>query len=591
MGKREWDELQLDRLVTILDRTKTAFGRWGLVKLLQPIASKYQLDQRKKIITFLLDNPEIMQAFQNQLEHMRKGQGSLLAYWDKHDVLNKSCERFYFVASGLHGLNKSGNALNASTIVEGFNTVKDLLKICAMWGLSNELFKWSLGVKEEFDWWSGIKEGLTDPLMHHSPWLYKLGQGPYKAREVAQAISWGDKCNAWRFGFSYGGPNDDQNNVPGVGIIGGAVMATATTLFYDYQWVNAIDFMGRRLVSMYRDLNKLQQRVSDVAHCVKSIKNLQKLIALQGDEFSHYFDLSDDDYIELFIKKLLHNRFVKKPGYLYSRGHVLAMHQDVKRTKRSLVPLLHSIALLDAYCSIAQLYKESQNQGVVFSFPEFIESPTPLVCYDDAWLPLLPADEAITNNLMLGGDQPGKIVITGPNGGGKSTILKTYGIAAVLAQSWCIVPAAYAQQTLFTTIRTALATHEDLSKRLSTWMAEKKVMQELLDNIAESDEERKIIVLIDEPYKGTVEDESAKRIYQFGKDIAEYPSALVALATHVKRPIVLERETHGIFGNYQIKIREKSLGIFERLFKIEKGPAVWWFEDENQRSRFVDWIG
>src|SRR3990172_4188091 len=88
IGKREWEELQLDRLITILDRTKTSFGRWGLVKLLHPISHRRQLDQRKKIITFLLDHPETMDLFQKNFEHIKCVEESLLAYWDKDDLLD-----------------------------------------------------------------------------------------------------------------------------------------------------------------------------------------------------------------------------------------------------------------------------------------------------------------------------------------------------------------------------------------------------------------------------------------------------------------------------------------------------------------------
>src|ERR1700761_6982525 len=56
IGEREWKELQLDRLVTILDRTTTSFGRWGLVQLLHPIADKKELERRKEIITFLIEH-------------------------------------------------------------------------------------------------------------------------------------------------------------------------------------------------------------------------------------------------------------------------------------------------------------------------------------------------------------------------------------------------------------------------------------------------------------------------------------------------------------------------------------------------------
>ncbi len=601
IGEREWKELQLDRLVTMLDLTKTSFGRWGLVKLLHPIANKHQLDQRKKIITFLLDHPDIMDLFQKKLEQVNRVEGALLAYWDKNDQLDRSCEQFYFSSLGLSGLNKSAVALNVGTAAEMLDACKYLLTTLALGGVANEFLQYMYsGGQGEFNILRGIRAGFEVPVLQHSLQSVQVQpqDTPYVfidyARAFSQGGSWYDRYLVFSRGYAFKGvayiPEELQDWSIKGGVLGGIIGATIPTIVYDYIWGNAVVSVGKRIVFMNHSLNSLQQRISDIAHCFDAILELQKLIAFQDEELGVYFDVVDNEVVDLFFKKLFNKRFLQKPGYLYSRGHVLAMHQSIKRIKRSLIPLLHSVALLDAYCSIAQLYKESQNKEVVFSFPEFIDSPIPVIQYYDAWLPLLQSNSAITNNLFLGGDQPGKFVITGPNGGGKSTILKTYGTAAVLAQSWGIVPAHNAQQTLFTSIRTSLAPHEDLEHGLSTFMAEKKVMIELLDDIRESNKNHPMLVLIDEPYKGTVEDESAKRIYHFGKDIVDYPQALVGIATHVKKPMMLEGDTGGIFGNYQVRINEISSGIFERLFKLEKGPAMWWFEDSDQRSRFIDWI-
>jgi hypothetical protein len=600
IGEREWQELQLDRLVTILDRTKTSFGRWGLVKLLHPIANAYQLDQRKKIITFLLDNPDTMNLFQKKLEQVKRVEKSLLAYWDKNDLLDRSCEQFYFSSFGSGELNKSTIALNVSTATEIFNSFKYLLTALALGGIATEIYQWVYKDEQnDLNLLRGLKAGFEMPLLQHSLWpaQIQLQDKPYIFKDYIKAFggrgSWYDRYLVLSRGYSLAGisyvPQDLKQYSIRLGALGGFVGATASTLFFDYQWGSAILSVGRQIIAMNRSLNQLQQRVSDVAHCCNAIMDLQKLVALEDEELGNCFDVNENEIVDLFLQRLLHKRFLQTSHYAYSRGHVLAMHHNIKRIKRFLIPLLHSIALLDAYCSIAQLYKEHQTKEVIFSFPEFIDSPTPLMrCYD-AWLPLLQSDTAITNNLFLGKAQS-KMIITGPNGGGKSTILKTYGVAAVLAQSWCIVPAQKAQQTLFTSIRTSLAPHEDLENGLSTFMAEKKVMAELMDDMQQSDIKHPMLVLIDEPYKGTVDDESAKRIYQFGKDVADYSQALIGIATHVKKPIMLEHDTDGIFGNYQVKINEISFGIFERFFKLEKGPATWWFEDSDQRSRFIDWI-
>lgn len=604
IGEREWKELQLDRLVTILDRTQTSFGRWGLVQLLHPIADEKELLKRKEIITYLVEHEDEMRAFQEELKRIKNVEKSLLAYWDNRDELNAQAKQFYYTVSGLKELNKSSAALNASTVMEFFNSFKYLVAALACEGLSTEFKMWLFGGKEKLDIWGGLLAGLESPRKQHSFSHATIdpNKKEYTYKDYMRAFTYGslgDRYTVLNKGYStsemtmwfFRWPITMPATNPSSGVIGSFVGAAIPTVLFDYQWGNAVISTGKRIFSMYSILDKLQKRVSDVAQCVDAIKKLNAIVSNQSPILRSYLsDNNEDDHAQDLVKNLSVPRFLKKSDYVYSRGHVLTMHLELKHKKTSLIPLLHSIALLDAYCSIAQLYKESQNKSAKFSFAQFSNSEKPFLYYHDAWLPLLSGDQAITNDLMLGGGTPGKMIITGPNGGGKSTILKTFGVATVLAQSWCIVPAQGGKQTLFSAVRTGLAPHEDLSQGLSTFMAEKKAMAELLEDIHYAGKQDPMLVLIDEPYKGTVDAESAKRIYQFGQDIVKYPDALVAIATHVKKPIMLAQEMPRDFGNYQVKINETMTGIFERLFKLESGPAMWWFEDDDKRSRFIDWI-
>ncbi len=601
IGKHEWEELQLDRLITILDRTTTSFGRWGLVQLLHPIADQQELMRRKQIITFLIEHEKEMRVFQEHLKQVRNVEKSLIAYWDKYDQLNDSGKQFYYKAFFLKDLNKNSLALNVSTVMEMFSAWKYFLGALALGGIAGEYRQWLYGDKDAtFNVKRGIESGLKMPIRQHSPYRFELEDPKsteYSYKDYLKAFSygsWGDRYAILRKGYAidkeklgilgFFSPQDTSSNP-----ITAFIMATIPTLFFDYQWGNSIVSTGDRIISMNSILNGLQKRVADIAHGVQEIKKLRAMVIEQAPELADYFGDNSEIDEEDLIKTLLTPRFLNKPGLFYSRGHVLTMHQDILKNKKTLIPLLQSVALLDAFCSIAQLYKEFEDKDIRFVFPEFVQSKTPCIEYHSVWLPLLPVQKAVANDLMLGCGNPGKIVITGPNGGGKSTILKTF-IAPLLAQSWGIVPAKGARQTILSEIRTNIASGEDLERELSRGTAGMKIMDELLQDIQKSNDQQGLLMLIDEPYSGMVDAEAAKRIYQFGEKIASYSQALVVMATHTQKPIELAMEMPNIFANYQVKINETRLGVFELLFKLEPGAALWWFNDEDKRGRFVDWI-
>ena len=621
--KVEWRELLLDRLLEVLDRTQTGFGPWGLRQLLHPIADHDELMRRQHIIKLLVEHEDLYNQIQHLLYRIHKTEDALLVYWYPHDTLRRDAKNLYFTIPKIKNvLNDSRLSLEHGVVAELFSSCSSLLTSLCLRGLWFEGLRWLLDDNYDFNFMRGVMSGIKEPLRQNSLSLYMLKEKGES--ELSYKMYWrsmiygsaGDRYKVISEGYSFD-PNtfkvlilnsifksikslskikDGENKIK---FPGSKVLAAGISLLgiiaYDIKWVNDVRSVVKRLLFVHNTLNALQQRLVDVAQLFDTITKLQ---ATLHDSESHF---------ELLLKKLNYlvypsarscigvlqaNTFACNRSYIYSRGRVLQAHKRLYESKKDFIDMLQAIALIDSYYSIATLVKEYQTKPVSFTFPTFINQEIPLLAYEDAWIPLLPPEKVVTNRVYCGiDDYSPHMVITGPNGCGKSTLLKMIGQMMVLAQSWAIVPAKIASQTIYTGLRTGLDPHEDLQHGISTFMAEKKRMEQLHAFINASNAHEQALVLIDEPYRGTVDEESARRIYAFGKDIAENPYAIVCLATHVQKPIELPQATNGAFANYHVEILEPTYGVFKRTFKLKNGPATWWFEDADRRTRFVDWIG
>jgi hypothetical protein len=93
---------------------------------------------------------------------------------------------------------------------------------------------------------------------------------------------------------------------------------------------------------------------------------------------------------------------------------------------------------------------------------------------EGAWHPILASniDSFIANDTTIGGTRPPCLILTGPNMGGKSTLLRQTAIATIMAQLGCYVPASRVALSPVDRIFTRMGARDNIMMGQSTFMIE-----------------------------------------------------------------------------------------------------------------------
>ena len=183
----------------------------------------------------------------------------------------------------------------------------------------------------------------------------------------------------------------------------------------------------------------------------------------------------------------------------------------------------------------------------------------------------------ITNDLGLGmGDESDGILLYGTNAVGKTSFIKSVGIAVVMAQAGLYVPCESFMYHPYTCLFTRILGNDNLFKGLSTFAVE---MSELRTILTQSD--KNSLILGDELCSGT-ESDSALSIFTAGLEFLHEKRSTFLFATHFhevtryEEIINLERVK---FMHMEVTYnREKDILIYDRKLKKGSGNTMYGLE-------------
>lgn len=174
----------------------------------------------------------------------------------------------------------------------------------------------------------------------------------------------------------------------------------------------------------------------------------------------------------------------------------------------------------------------------------------------------------IPNDLYMNNSTDRMLVITGPNMGGKSTLLRQTAIISILAQMGSFVPAERARLPILDRVWTRVGASDDLARGRSTFMVEMTETAAILHNASP-----RSLVLLDEIGRGTATFDGLSIAWAVVEHLHDSPehAAKTLFATHYHELTELAERLPGA-RNYQITAMERE-GEVIFLHRLEKGRA------------------
>lgn len=310
-------------------------------------------------------------------------------------------------------------------------------------------------------------------------------------------------------------------------------------------------------------INYQCKKISGLKSYFKSLNNLDLII---NNSNGKHKDLED---IYKILRSQTFNEFSENEEF--DIGKITVAYKLVYEIFQQIREALLIIGKIDAYCSIATLYKESLNKKSKYCFVEYSANRLPYINVKDFYHPLINYEKVVLNSIELGVQGFHRnAVITGPNAGGKSTTLKSLVTLLLFAQTLGIAPAASAFITPFDKIISYMNIVDNMVNGDSLFLVEVNRALELEKTLASG---AKTFIISDEMLTGTDPVEGSAATYSIAKSFSHYENGMILIATHFPLLTKLEKDTNGIYKNYRVKVNPIENGKIDYPYVLEEGIA------------------
>ena len=252
-----------------------------------------------------------------------------------------------------------------------------------------------------------------------------------------------------------------------------------------------------------------------------------------------------------------HMRELEAQIFAHVRARVAAETKRLQTTARAL-------AMLDVLAGLAATAARQRYQRPVLHDGDEVE----IVAGRHAVIEATTSTPFVPNDLYLNNSTDRLLIITGPNMGGKSTLLRQTALIAILAQMGSFVPAERARLPLLDRIWTRVGAADDLARGRSTFMVEMTETAAILHNTTP-----RSLVLLDEIGRGTATFDGLSIAWAVAEHLHDAPAhaAKTLFATHYHELTELAERLPGA-QNYQIRVAERE-GEVIFLYKLARGRA------------------
>ncbi|XP_010513514.1 PREDICTED: DNA mismatch repair protein MSH7-like [Camelina sativa] len=214
--------------------------------------------------------------------------------------------------------------------------------------------------------------------------------------------------------------------------------------------------------------------------------------------------------------------------------------------------VIHTISCLDvlrSFAVTASLSAGSMARPVIFpDSNQNQEIPGPILKIQGLWHPFAVAADGqlpVPNDILLGEARnssnsihPRSLLLTGPNMGGKSTLLRATCLAVIFAQLGCYVPCETCELSLVDTIFTRLGASDRIMTGESTFLVECTETASVLQNATQNS-----LVILDELGRGTSTFDGYAIAYSVFRHLVEKVQCRMLFATHY-HPLTKEFASH-----------------------------------------------